>query len=142
MGKVRKKGPTFDASFKLRKGNQHFPWRHVNALFKMGDFHLVSRHVVVTLEDRKCRVLCRGATKRHDLFGDSLHLPHGDLALDRIHRAGTDHDMANLVGERVHNDPAHLPDFTVRTSNFGFQFRLHDTHFILMGFGVLTEAFL
>ena len=51
-------------------------------------------------------------------------------------------DMAHLVRQRIHDDPAHFSDFTVRTTNFGFQFRLHDAHFILIGFGVFTEAFL
>ena len=90
----------------------------MDTLFEVRNFHLMGRHILVALKGRQRPILSHPQPKRDSVFGHGLDLPHGYLALRSISGPAPNDDMADFVGERVHDDPADFSDFTVRTSNF------------------------
>ncbi len=108
----------------------------------MRDFDLVRCHIVSSLEQRQRCDVGRRSAQLDEALGDGLHVVHRDLAFaTSIHG---DDDMADLMRQRIHNDPRHFTNILVGAANFGFQLWLHHRfyYFFLIGFGVFTAVFL
>ena len=114
---------------------------HMEMILKMGNLDFVGRDEVVALEWWKLSQVRRCAAELNEIVGDDLHLGHGNLAFQRPDAIAPDDNMTDVVGKRIDDDASNFAQFAIRPCGLSISASVA-CYFFLIGFGVLTDAFL